>query len=71
MLDFEDSMKPAIENVLSGLKNVIGAVAGNLTQKKYVLNPNDMDLVSTIITGGSSSTLAYAGSTENQQFVQH
>lgn len=29
------------------------------------------DTVSTIISGGSSSTLAYAESTENEQFVQH
>jgi isocitrate lyase len=29
------------------------------------------DLVSTIISGGSSSTLAYAGSTESQQFLHH
>lgn len=45
MLDFEDSMKPSFDNVLHGLKNVIGAVAGNLTafvgEKKYQLNPND------------------------------
>ena len=45
MLDFEDSMKPSFENVLQGYKNVIGAVAGNLTafvgEKKYQLNGND------------------------------
>jgi isocitrate lyase len=29
------------------------------------------DLVSAIVSAGSSSTLAYEGSTENQQFVQH
>ena len=29
------------------------------------------DMVSTVISGGSSSTLAYEGSTERQQFVQH
>ena len=29
------------------------------------------DLVSTIVTGGSSSTLAYEGSTEKEQFVHH
>lgn len=29
------------------------------------------DLVSTVIGGGESSTLAYEGSTERQQFVQH
>lgn len=45
MLDFEDSMKPSFENVLNGYKNVIGAVAGNLTafvgNKKYQLNADD------------------------------
>lgn len=45
MLDFEDSMKPSFLNVLDGYKNVIGAVAGNLTafvgDKKYQLNGND------------------------------
>lgn len=45
MLDFEDSMKPSFQNVLDGFKNVIGAVAGNLTafsgDKKYQLNPQD------------------------------
>lgn len=29
------------------------------------------DMVSTVISGGSSSTLAYEGSTEKQQFMQH
>jgi isocitrate lyase len=29
------------------------------------------DIVSTVISGGSSSTLAYEGSTEKQQFMQH
>ncbi len=45
MLDFEDSMKPSFLNILDGYKNVIGAVAGNLTafvsDKKYQLNGND------------------------------
>lgn len=45
MLDFEDSMKPSFQNVLDGYKNVIGAVAGNLTafvgDKKYQLNAHD------------------------------
>lgn len=45
MLDFEDSMKPSFRNVLDGFKNVIGAVAGNLTafsgNKKYQLNAAD------------------------------
>jgi malate synthase len=50
MLDFEDSMKPSYENVLAGHKNVIGAVAGNLswsspTGKFYKLDPNDMAYV--------------------------
>lgn len=49
MLDFEDSMQPSFQNVLDGFKNVIGAVAGNLTafvgDKKYVLNPEDMAYV--------------------------
>lgn len=49
MLDFEDSMKPSFQNVLDGFKNVIGAVAGNLTafagDKKYQLNPDDMAYV--------------------------
>ncbi|MCB0415022.1 MAG: malate synthase A [Bdellovibrionales bacterium] len=48
MLDFEDSMKPTWENVLSGLHNVVGAIQGDLTfeqvssngsVKKYALNP--------------------------------
>lgn len=29
------------------------------------------DMISSVISGGTSSTLAYKGSTENQQFVQH
>jgi malate synthase len=45
MLDFEDSMKPSFMNILDGYKNVIGAVAGNLTafvgDKKYQLNAQD------------------------------
>lgn len=49
MLDFEDSMKPSFQNVLDGYKNVIGAVAGNLTafsgNKKYQLNSHDMAYV--------------------------
>lgn len=49
MLDFEDSMKPSFQNVLDGYKNVIGAVAGNLTafvgDKKYQLNAHDMAYV--------------------------
>jgi malate synthase len=49
MLDFEDSMKPSFPNLLDGYKNVIGAVAGNLTafvgDKKYQLNAHDMAYV--------------------------
>jgi malate synthase len=49
MLDFEDSMKPSFLNILDGYKNVIGAVAGNLTafvgEKKYQLNAQDMAYV--------------------------
>jgi malate synthase len=49
MLDFEDSMKPSFQNVLDGYKNVIGAVAGNLTafvgDKKYQLHSSDMAYV--------------------------
>lgn len=45
MLDFEDSMKPSFKNILDGYKNVIGAVAGNLSYsspgKIYKINPND------------------------------
>jgi malate synthase len=55
MLDFEDSMKPSFENVLDGYKNVIGAVAGNLTafsgEKKYVLNPDDKAYVMVRVRG--------------------
>jgi malate synthase len=55
MLDFEDSMKPSFGNVLNGYKNVIQAVAGNLShyvpgesgkaEKIYRLNPQDMAYV--------------------------
>lgn len=50
MLDFEDSMKPLFEHVLSGYKNVIGAVSGNLSWvapegKIYQLDPHDMAYV--------------------------
>lgn len=45
MLDFEDSLKPTFKNLLDGYKNVIGAVAGNLTafveDKIYTLNSHD------------------------------
>lgn len=46
MLDFEDSMKPSLKNVLDGYKNIIAAVSGNMTyyagEKKYQLNAQDM-----------------------------
>jgi malate synthase len=49
MLDFEDSMKPIFQNVLDGMKNVIGAVSGSLTafsgNKNYKLNSSDMAYV--------------------------
>jgi malate synthase len=50
MLDFEDSMKPTFFNVLSGYKNVIGAVGGSLTfsapdGKLYQVNSDDMAYV--------------------------
>jgi malate synthase len=55
MLDFEDSMKPSFQNVLDGYKNVIGAVAGNLTafvgDKKYQLNPRDKAYVMVRVRG--------------------
>lgn len=55
MLDFEDSMKPSFENILNGYKNVIGAVAGNLTtfvgDKKYQLNPHDKAYVMVRVRG--------------------
>lgn len=55
MLDFEDSMKPTFRNVLDGLKNVIGAVSGNLTlytgDKQYVLNPKDKAYVMVRVRG--------------------
>ncbi|HXH74850.1 MAG TPA: hypothetical protein VNJ08_07785 [Bacteriovoracaceae bacterium] len=50
MLDFEDSMKPTFSNILSGYKNVIAAVGGNLSYfapggKLYQLDPSDMAYV--------------------------
>jgi malate synthase len=49
MLDFEDSMKPSFKNIIDGYKNVIAAVAGNLSYstpgKIYQLNPSDMAYV--------------------------
>lgn len=49
MLDFEDSMKPTWQNVISGVHNVIGAAGGTLTfetpEKSYRLTPDDMPVV--------------------------
>jgi malate synthase len=50
MLDFEDSMKPTWENVISGIENVIGVADGTLEheaetefgKKIYKLNPKRM-----------------------------
>ena len=46
MLDFEDSMMPSWNNVLSGIENAKGAVAGTLKlvtpSKTYALNSEDM-----------------------------
>ena len=45
MLDFEDSMKPSFVNVLSGYKNVLGAVVGDLSytidDKTIQITPHD------------------------------
>lgn len=55
MLDFEDSMKPSLANVLDGYRNVIGAVSGTLshstTDKTYKLNPQDMAYVMVRVRG--------------------
>ena len=55
MLDFEDSMKPAWNNVLQGVENLIGAADGSLSfvkpaqgdepEKLYQLDPEDMPLL--------------------------
>jgi malate synthase len=49
MLDFEDSMKPSWDNVIQGVKNVIGAANGTLRletpEKTYGLDPADMPVV--------------------------
>ena len=42
MLDFEDSMCPTWENVVSGYKNLKEAVDGTLTTNSYKLDTNDM-----------------------------
>jgi malate synthase len=55
MLDFEDSMKPTFRNVLDGIKNVIGAVSGDLTfssgEKNYRLNSKDKAYVMIRVRG--------------------
>jgi len=61
MLDFEDSMKPAWDNVLAGLRNVKKAADGTLTYsrpagtgrsaKDYSLDPDDMPLLMVRIRG--------------------
>jgi malate synthase len=61
MLDFEDSMKPTWDNVLTGVENVSEAAAGTLQfvkrasngtpEKKYTLDPNDMPLLMVRIRG--------------------
>ena len=55
MLDFEDSMKPSWQNVMAGVRNLIGVAEGTLeyikydeqgrVQKVYKLNPEDMPIV--------------------------
>lgn len=48
MLDFEDSMAPTWENVLQGLRNIIGVAKKDLSvitaEKTYKLNPDRMAL---------------------------
>jgi malate synthase len=61
MLDFEDSMKPAWDNVLTGVENVAAAADGSLTytkpgsngspEKRYTLDPDDMPLLMVRIRG--------------------
>jgi malate synthase len=61
MLDFEDSMKPTWENVMTGVENVREAAAGTLTftkpasngrpEKHYSLDPDDMPLLMVRIRG--------------------
>lgn len=40
------------------------------TKHQHEVGTNYFDLISTVISGGTSSTLAYAGSTEKEQFLQ-
>lgn len=55
MLDFEDSMKPSWSNVIEGVHNVIGAVAGTLETKTngktYRLTPGDMPTIMVRVRG--------------------
>ena len=61
MLDFEDSMKPAWPNVMTGVENVREAARGTLTytrpasngtpEKRYSLDPDDMPLLMVRIRG--------------------
>lgn len=61
MLDFEDSMKPSFLNILTGYKNVIDAITGNLSYKvdaengepikEYKLNPQDSAYVMVRVRG--------------------
>jgi malate synthase len=58
MLDFEDSMMPSWQNVLSGYQNIIEAVDGTLEfvktgeqNKVYRLNPKDMPVVMVRVRG--------------------
>lgn len=57
MLDFEDSMKPSWANVMDGVRNAIGATAGELTYtdpksgKYYELNSDDMAKVMIRVRG--------------------
>jgi malate synthase len=55
MLDFEDSMKPTFDNVISGYRNVIGASNFNLTHnqndKIYSLNKDDSAILMVRVRG--------------------
>jgi malate synthase len=42
MVDFEDSMKPSFENVLSGYRNVIGAAHGTLSYTQAATDKKEM-----------------------------
>lgn len=61
MLDFEDAMKPAWDNVMQGVINVADAAKGTLTHQKtdaegnvlkeYALDPDDMPLLMVRVRG--------------------